>query len=159
MKLEIEPLTLRSATWLAANMRPQDEAELMCQLPPGTSRSDAGAACFFTSGDGWKWQAIIDGSPVACFGVSQLTYTTWVGWGFGRPQMRRAMPEVTRFLKAQLPRLIEAGCRRIEPGRSRATRGRTCGWRRSVVHTASIWATGAATVRSSSFGAGSLLNG
>lgn len=114
MKLEIEPLTLRSATWLAANMRPQDEAELMCQLPPGTSRSDAGAACFFTSGDGWKWQAIIDGSPVACFGVSQLTYTTWVGWGFGRPQMRRAMPEVTRFLKAQLPRLIEAGCRRIE---------------------------------------------
>lgn len=114
MNITIEPLNLRTATWVATNMRPRDVDELMCQLPPDATRSDAGMACFFSTGDGWKWQAEIDGSPVACFGVSQLTYTTWVGWGYGLPQMRRAMPQVTRFLKTQLPRLIEAGCRRIE---------------------------------------------
>lgn len=114
MKITIEPLNLRTATWVAANMRAIDVDELMCQLPPDATKTDAGMACFMATQDPWRWQALIDDSPVACFGVSQLTYPCWVGWGYGLPAMRRAMPEVTRFLKSQLPRLIEAGCRRIE---------------------------------------------
>lgn len=114
MKITIEPLTLRSATWVAHNMRPRDVEELMSQMPPDATRSDAGMACFFSTGERWRWEVSIDGSPVACFGVSQLTHPCWIGWGYGRPQMRRAMPEVTRFLKRQLPGLIAIGCRRIE---------------------------------------------
>lgn len=112
--ITIEPLSLRNATWIADNMTPEDQAEIMCQLPPDAKRSDAGAACYFATGQGWGWNALIDDEPVAAFGLSQQTYTTWVGWMFGTKHMKRAVPDICKHFRAQGPRLIEAGCRRIE---------------------------------------------
>lgn len=114
MKITIDPLTLRVATWVAANMCAKDEAEIMCQLPEGSAKSDAGIACFFSTQAGWMWDAAIDGSPVAAFGLQQVTVTTWVGWAYGTNGIRRAIPAIGRHFLAQKDRLIAAGCRRIE---------------------------------------------
>lgn len=114
MKITIDPLTLRVATWVAANMCAKDEAEIMCQMPPGSTKSDAGIACFFSTQAEWMWDAAIDASPVACFGLSPMTVTTWLGWAYGTDRMRRALPAISRHFLSQERRLLDAGCRRIE---------------------------------------------
>jgi len=38
--MTIKPATIRDYTWMAANMRASDRAEIMCQVPTGTTSMD-----------------------------------------------------------------------------------------------------------------------
>jgi hypothetical protein len=95
-------------------MRNEDYREIMCQLPPGSHPTDAGHACFNWTPEEWKWCACIDGSPVAAFGLARVTFPVWTGWAFGLPQMKWAVPAMSRHLVGLREKIIAEGCRCIE---------------------------------------------
>lgn len=95
-------------------MQDSDRAEILCQLPPDATGSDAGAACFYASPDGWKWTAWQDNQPVAAFGLMPITYVVWQGWAFGTKRMRRTIPLISQFMMAKRKELQELGARRLE---------------------------------------------
>ena len=96
-------------------MRDADRREILCQLPPGTSGSDAAAACFFSTPAGFRFTASIDGQPVAAFGIGPSTFVVYGAWAFGTQRMKRAIPAMNFHIWHDLvPRCIKAGCRRVE---------------------------------------------
>lgn len=113
-RIEIIPATMADVTYIGANMREQDRRELFCQLAGRISASSAVAAIFASCPPDWSWVATHDGNPAAAFGFAPYTAATWCGWAFGTVRLRRCIPAITRFCKAQEDRLIEAGCRRLE---------------------------------------------
>jgi hypothetical protein len=122
-RVTIAPLTLLYATWVATHMREADRREIACQMHPDAELSDAGLACFHMTPEGWRWQAEIDGQPVACFGLARFTYPVWGGWAYGLPTMRRTIPAISRHFLAQRDRIIAEGCRCIEVRSIRGHRG------------------------------------
>jgi len=95
-------------------MQDSDRRELLCQLPPGTTSTDAAAACYHATQAQWQWVASYRGTPACAAGYMALTHTTWAVWAFGTHRMRRVMPRFGRFLLSKAPDLIAAGCRRVE---------------------------------------------
>jgi hypothetical protein len=106
----IVPATLRDLTYIAANMRPDDKAEIAAQFPywsPQWLGIVAHAA-------EWKWCATWDGEPIAAMGFSHLNVAVVQGWSWGTKNYRRAVPAMLRHVPAAETELIEAGVRRIE---------------------------------------------
>jgi hypothetical protein len=87
--------------------------------------------CFNVTPEGWRWVALLNGEPVAAFGLMNFTYPVWMGWSFGTAKQRRAVPAMSKHFLAQAPRLIEAGCRRIEVRAMRSHQKSTM-WVRSM---------------------------
>lgn len=111
----IVPATLSDVTYVGANMRDIDRHEILCQLPEGTSGSDAAAMCFAGTPEGFMFTAHLDGQPVAAYGIGPLNYVVWGAWAFGTKRMPRTLPAINRQIWAEIvPKLIEAGCRRVE---------------------------------------------
>jgi hypothetical protein len=77
--------TRRDITYVGANMRPDDIAEIMCQLPYGMSTSDAAAFCHEVSPPDLSFVALDeDGVPCFAFGVAAcMTPGLFSAWGFG----------------------------------------------------------------------------
>lgn len=96
-------------------MRAADRREILCQLEPGSTGSDAALACYYATPEGCRFVAFIDGQPVAAFGIGPLTYVVWQGWAFGTNRIKRTIPAISRFMQYELaPAIIANGCRRIE---------------------------------------------
>lgn len=115
MTIVIAPATLRDCTFVAAHMRDCDWAEIGCQMPDGSERSQAGAWCWSVAA--LSWAAAIGGSPVMAFGVAPMSPAGHVvsAWAYGTARMRRAVPAVTAFcLREVEPLLRSLGVRRIE---------------------------------------------
>lgn len=114
MVVRILPMNVRDLTYIGANMRPADAAEISCQIPPGMKLGDFAFRLHQGLAEGWSWIAELEGQPVCAFGFQPLSTPVWTGWAFGTKKMLRAVPAMTRHCLAQEQRLLDAGVRRLE---------------------------------------------
>ena len=105
---------MRDVTWIGANLRHADRAEIFCQMPDGMNGSSIAAHLFEGMLVDWSWVAALDGQPVCVFGIGPINVATWSGFAFGTHDMPRAIPAMTRHMLAQEQRMIDVGVRRLE---------------------------------------------
>jgi len=94
-RVEIRPSQLSDISYVAANMRPADEVEIMCQLPETTKRHELAYYLLQSMEAHTAW---LDGNPAASFGVSYMTPVCMSVWAIGTRRMRRTVPAITRFM-------------------------------------------------------------
>lgn len=112
--ITIEPATLRDASYVTANMRAADRREVYCQLPPEIDNIGV-AWMSVENSQGRCWTAFENDEPIACFGLSAITGYVMAVWLFGTDRMKRAVPEITRFmLKHVVPGLETEHWQRLE---------------------------------------------
>jgi len=113
--MTIKPATIRDYTWMAANMRASDRAEIMCQVPTGTTSMDV---AIWSLNAREAWTAFDrDDQPAAAFGVHAMTPAGNVFslWAWGTPKLSRTVREIERFVIDDCtPRWLAAGLTRIE---------------------------------------------
>lgn len=111
-RVRIEPACLAHASFIAANMRDADRAEIMCQVPDGTKTYEV-AGMLLNSGDAFV--AYYDDEPVLFFGAHPLNVCTLDAWAMGTDKTRRCIVEVSRYMFATYrPLAIEQGYRTME---------------------------------------------
>jgi hypothetical protein len=114
-RVEIRRAVFRDVCFVAAQMREQDRREVFCQLMSGASPVDAAAISY--GGTEHVHCAWYRGSPIAAFGFAPASFsgTVWSAWAFGTRRLKRAIPEISRFvLETVAPQLIKIGVRRLE---------------------------------------------
>lgn len=112
MARTIRPANLRDMTFILANIREIDRAELFCQVEPGISNAHLAYTLLLGSS---AWIAYIDGQPVAAFGIGMINMVAASAWAFGTKRMSRLIPLITDFLAIEvIPDLIDAGVRIME---------------------------------------------
>lgn len=105
--ITIEPANLRDASFVTANLRPADRAEVFCQLPDDY-RTDTLAMWSMQAGEAYV--AYAKGQPVTFFGTAPMTVCCFSVWAMGTRRFGKAAPAVGRFILEQLvPRRIEQG--------------------------------------------------
>lgn len=115
---------MRDITFVAANMRPVDDEEIMSQMPDSMTRTQVGAALL----QGDAYVAFVRGRPTLAFGVAPMNVVALSVWAFGTEGMWRAVPAVTRFLQRDvIPRYIDDGYRIME-ARGLATNNLARNW-------------------------------
>lgn len=125
MSIHILDASVRDATWIAANMRAIDRAEIMCQVPDELQMHTLVLAMLSPGGG---YIAYEDERPVMVFGTTPFTVNAMVAWGFGTDHTPRVIPTVSRFLiKRHIPARIEQGFTIME-ARSIATHGEAHRW-------------------------------
>lgn len=111
--MKVFDATLASASFVCANLRPEDHAEAFCQLAPGLKTHELAAALLMSGENYVVGRSIFD--PVCFFGVSPLNAAASSVWAIGTIDFVRAVPAMTRFFAADLaPRLIASGTRLLE---------------------------------------------
>lgn len=105
--LTIQPATLKDASFVMAWLRPDDEAEVLCQMPRGVLRHEIaysllmGGDCFSAR---WK------GQPIAIFGTSPINAACLSVWALGTEEVWRAVPSINRFMTSEhLPDRVDQG--------------------------------------------------
>jgi hypothetical protein len=102
--------TLRDLSYIAANLRPDDHAEIDCQF---TEWSPAMIAA--VSMQGMAYVVEIDGNPEAAFGAHEDRQGLWTAWSWGTRRMWRCVPRITRFFFTVLgPDVAAQGAWRVE---------------------------------------------
>ncbi|RVD55700.1 hypothetical protein EN828_27050 [Mesorhizobium sp. M2D.F.Ca.ET.185.01.1.1] len=110
MPIRIVPATLRDLSYIAANLRAEDRAEIDCQLDHWTP-----ALLALTALQGFAYVAELDGNPEAGFGAAEQRSGLWIAWSWGTRRMKRCVPEITRFFHAVLgPQVAARGAWRVE---------------------------------------------
>jgi len=110
MPLRIVPATLRDLSYIAANLRPEDRAEIDCQLDHWSP-----ALLALTALQGFAHVAELDGNPEAGFGAAEQRGGLWIAWSWGTRRMKRCVPGTTRFFHDVLARQVAArGAWRVE---------------------------------------------
>jgi hypothetical protein len=112
--VDIIPANLRDCTYVGANLRSHDRREILCQLDPGVSGSHALAFIHQITPAEWLWVAAYRNQPAAVFGFQRATAAVWVAMCMGTSKLRKCVPAITAHMTGLEPRLIAAGCRRIE---------------------------------------------
>jgi hypothetical protein len=101
---------LRDLSYIAANLRPEDHAEVDCQLDGWTPASLA-----LTAMQGFAYVAELDGNPEAGFGCAELRSGLWIAWSWGTKRMKRCIPRITQFHWEVLgPAVASRGAHRVE---------------------------------------------
>ena len=122
--IRIEPANYRDASFVTANLRPGDRAEIFCQLPDDMP-SHSLAWFSIQSGDGYV--AYENDQPIAFFGTSPMTVCCFSVWAMGTKRMARAVPAMSRyFLDRLVPARIEQGFTSAE---ARSMVGNDKAWR------------------------------
>lgn len=96
-------------------MRAMDELEIFCQFNSDNVSENANlltSSIMANCAD--KFIAKIDGQPACAFGVQEKSPRRFVGWAFGTDNMRRVVPEVTRFIRSTILPALEIKANRIE---------------------------------------------
>ena len=96
MRPEIVPATIRDVTWIAANLREQDRAEI-AEVYPGSLTA---LAIGLVLGSTAAWVARLGSDPVGALGIVDIHPGIGSGWAFGTNRFRRVVPELTRFCAA-----------------------------------------------------------
>ncbi|MER8708003.1 hypothetical protein NKH49_20940 [Mesorhizobium sp. M1088] len=110
MTLRIIPATLRDLSYIAANLRPEDRAEIDCQFDHWSP-----ALLALTALQGFAYVAELDGNPEAGFGAAEQRSGLWIAWSWGTRRMRRCVPGITEFFHAVLgPEVAARGAWRVE---------------------------------------------
>jgi hypothetical protein len=103
----IEPACVRDASYVTANLSPDDEREARCQLPDGMKTYELAYSLLMGSD---AYVAKVRGDPVAVFGVYPMTVCALSVWMMGTKDAWRAVPEITRFMEGELlPRKVAEG--------------------------------------------------
>ena len=84
MPVRIVPATLRDLSYIAANLRPEDRAEIDCQCDGWTP-----ALLALTALQGLAYVAELDGNPEAGFGAAEQRSGLWTAWSWGTRRMWR----------------------------------------------------------------------
>jgi hypothetical protein len=101
---------LRDLSYIAANLRPEDHAEIDCQLDDWTPATVALAAL-----QGFAYVCELDGNPEAAFGAGEIRSGLWIAWSWGTKRMRRCVPRITQFFYEVLgPQVAAQGAHRVE---------------------------------------------
>lgn len=93
--IDIRPACLAHASFITANMRDEDKAEIYCQLPAGTKSYEI-AAMMLSHGDAFI--AYLDDNPVMFFGTHPLNVCTLEAWAMGTKQTRKVLHAATRYV-------------------------------------------------------------
>lgn len=110
MKARIVGATLRDLSYIAANMRPEDRAEVECQI----DHWDVGAIALGAM-QGLAYVVELDGNPEAAFGACEQRSGLWIAWSLGTRRMPRCVPAITRFFHAVLgDQVSREGAWRVE---------------------------------------------
>jgi len=118
VKARIVAANLRDLSYIAANLRPADKAEIDCQHPGWTP-----AALALASLNGPAFVVELSGNPEAAFGAVEQRQGLWIVWAWGTRRMGRCVPAIKRFGRGVLlPELIARGACRGE-ARALATHG------------------------------------
>lgn len=109
--IRIERAVLRDASFVTANLRHSDRAEVFCQVPDGTTTAVLAQALI----SGESFVAYRGDQPIALFGTSLINVCTASVWALGTDDMHRAVPAISRFLfDEHVPRLIDNGVTSLE---------------------------------------------
>ncbi|MDN3720144.1 hypothetical protein QW131_15405 [Roseibium salinum] len=106
---------MRDASFIAANMRPEDHREIACLWKDWDTRA-LGVCAMETAVPGMVWSVWYDGQPAAAYGFSRASAFDpdhWQAWAFGTERFRRCVPLITRHVTSLRP-LIEQECRRLQ---------------------------------------------
>ena len=106
---------MRDASYIAANMRPQDFSEIGCLWQRFDSRT-LGVAAMETAVEGMVWSVWYEGQPAAAYGFSHASPFDpehWQAWAFGTDRFRRCTPLITRHI-CSIRDVIEQDCRRLQ---------------------------------------------
>lgn len=117
MTVRIIPATLRDLSYIAANLRPEDKAEIDCQFDQWSP-----ALLALMALQGFAYVAEFDGNPEAGFGAAEQHGGLWIAWSWGTRRMKRCVPGITEFFHAVLGRQVAArrlACRGEGVGRQR----------------------------------------
>ncbi|RUV32934.1 hypothetical protein [Mesorhizobium sp. M7A.F.Ca.MR.148.00.0.0] len=110
MTVRIVGGNIRDLSYIAANLRPQDKAEIHCQLDGWTPATLALHAM-----QGPAYVVELDGNPEAAFGAAQLRSGLWIAWSWGTRRMKRCVPRITKFFWEVLgPDVAAQGAWRVE---------------------------------------------
>lgn len=110
MTVRIVPATLRDLSYIAANLRPEDRAEIDCQLDQWSP-----ALLAMTALQGFAYVAELDGNPEAGFGAAEQRSGLWIAWSWGTRRMKRCVPGITAQFHAVLgPQVAARGAWRVE---------------------------------------------
>lgn len=110
MTVRIVGACLRDLSFVAANMRPEDRAEIDCQHSEWTP---AGLAALHLRDH--SYVGLIDGNPEAAFGAGRVFDHLWIAWSWMSRKGWRAVPRITAFVReVMVPAIYEAGGMRVE---------------------------------------------
>lgn len=112
MTVRIVGATLRDLSYVAANLRPDDYAEVNAQFDAWSPALIAALAL-----RDHAYIAMLDANPEAAFGAGRAgTHSGhWIAWSYGTARMRRCVPLVTAFVREVIvPAIYEAGGQRVE---------------------------------------------
>lgn len=102
--------TIRDLSYIAANLRPEDRAEIDCQIADWTPSLVALAAL-----QGFAYVVELDGNPEAAFGATEHREGLWIAWSWGTRRMWRCVPRITEFFFTVLgPDVLARGAWRVE---------------------------------------------
>lgn len=97
MTVTIKPAVFRDASFVTANLRPEDHLEAFCQLDSAVTTIELAWWMVMTPGSK-PFIAYLDDEPVVLFGTSPMTPYAYSLFAVGTPNMRRAVPEISRFI-------------------------------------------------------------
>lgn len=110
MSVRIIGANLRDLSYIASNLRPQDKAEIDCQLDEWTP-----AMLALSAMQGMAYIAELDGNPEAAFGAAEQRSGLWCAWSWGSKRMWRCIPRITSFFYEVLgPDVAAQGAWRVE---------------------------------------------
>lgn len=106
---------MRDASYIAANLRPEDAREIVCLWKDWDTRK-LGYCAVETAVADMAWSAWYGGQPAVAFGFSHASAFDpdhWQAWAFGTGRFKRCVPTMTRYLQSVRSR-IEKDCRRLQ---------------------------------------------
>ena len=93
--LSLQPAVLRDASYVMANLRPEDELEVLCQVPDDVKRHELAYNLIMGSD---AYTVRVDRDPIALFGTSPMTVNCLSVWALGTAAVWRAVPLINRFM-------------------------------------------------------------
>lgn len=106
----VVPATLRDLSYIAANMRPADRAEVECQMDEWSAAHVAAVSL-----RDFAYVVELAGNPEAAFGCGQVRKGYWIAWSWGTDRLTRCLPVMLEYITGQLqPDVFDAGALRVE---------------------------------------------
>ena len=107
----IIPANFRDLSYIASNLRPEDQQELECQLDEWSPQLVAYQAMHSTFG----YICELNGNPEVAFGAGQIRQGYWIAWSWGTRRQWRCLPTVIQYISHDLQPLVSSlGARRVE---------------------------------------------
>jgi hypothetical protein len=106
----VVPATLRDLSYVAANMRAVDRAEVECQV----DEWNAVAIAAMSLRD-FAFVVELNGNPEAAFGAGQVRKGYWIAWSWGTNRLTKCLPVMVDYIMTRLqPDIYSAGALRVE---------------------------------------------